>query len=123
MATIIALVSQKGGVGKSTLARALAREAAVSGLKVKLADLDTQQGTSTNWHRRRLDAGAEPEFSVESFKTAAQAYATFLFHSAAQPGTAHCAFRRELAILRSALSAVFLAGVFAMAQPAFASGP
>jgi cellulose biosynthesis protein BcsQ len=45
MATIIALVSQKGGVGKSTLARALAREAAVSGLKVKLADLDTQQGT------------------------------------------------------------------------------
>ena len=32
MATIIALVSQKGGVGKSTLARALAREAAVSGL-------------------------------------------------------------------------------------------
>jgi chromosome partitioning protein len=73
MTTIIALVSQKGGVGKSTLARALAREAAVSGLKVKLADLDTQQGTSTNWHRRRLDAGAKPEFSVESFKTAAQA--------------------------------------------------
>ena len=73
MATIIALVSQKGGVGKSTLARALAREASVSGLKVKLADLDTQQGTSTNWHRRRLDVGAKPEFSVESFKTAAQA--------------------------------------------------
>jgi chromosome partitioning protein len=72
-ATIIALVSQKGGVAKSTLARALAREAAVSGLKVKLADLDTQQGTSSNWHRRRLEAGVKPEFSVESFKTAAQA--------------------------------------------------
>jgi len=73
MATIIALVSQKGGVGKSTLARALAREATVSGLRVKLADLDTQQGTSANWHRRRLEAGLEPTFSVESFKTASQA--------------------------------------------------
>jgi chromosome partitioning protein len=31
MAAIVAFVSQKGGVGKSTLARALAREAAVCG--------------------------------------------------------------------------------------------
>jgi chromosome partitioning protein len=73
MANIIAVVSQKGGVAKSTLARALAREAAANGLKVKLADLDTQQGTSTNWHRRRLDSGIEPVFSVEGFKTAAAA--------------------------------------------------
>lgn len=73
MATIIGVISQKGGVGKSTLARALAREAAAGGLRVKLADLDTQQGTSTTWHRRRLDAGIEPAFSVEAFKTAAQA--------------------------------------------------
>lgn len=73
MATIIALISQKGGVGKSTLARALAREAAANGLKVKLGDLDTQQGTSTNWQRRRLDAAIEPGFSVEPFKTASQA--------------------------------------------------
>src|SRR3954452_2800840 len=73
MANIIAVVSQKGGVAKSTLARALAREAAANGLKVKLADLDTQQGTSTNWHRRRLDAGVQPVFSVEGFKTAVQA--------------------------------------------------
>ena len=73
MATIIGLISQKGGVGKSTLARAVAREAAANGLKVKLADLDTQQGTSSNWHRRRLEAGTEPTFSVEAFKTAAQA--------------------------------------------------
>ena len=50
MSTIIAFVSQKGGVGKSTLARALAREAAAAGLKTKIADLDTQQGTSVDWH-------------------------------------------------------------------------
>ena len=60
MATIIAFVSQKGGVGKSTLSRALAREAANSALKTKIADLDTQQGTSIDWHRIRLNAGIKP---------------------------------------------------------------
>ncbi len=54
MTMIIAFVSQKGGVGKSTLARAVAREAAYGGLKVKIADLDTQQGTSVDWHRTPL---------------------------------------------------------------------
>lgn len=73
MTSVIAFVSQKGGVGKSTLARALAREAAFGGLKVKIADLDTQQGTSVDWQRRRLDAGIEPHVSVEAFATAAQA--------------------------------------------------
>ncbi|MFX1722400.1 AAA family ATPase [Paraburkholderia sp. A1RO-5L] len=75
MASVIAFVSQKGGVGKSTLARALARESAAGGLRVKVADLDTQQGTSVDWHRARMDAGIEPSVSVESFKTAAQALA------------------------------------------------
>lgn len=73
MTIVIAFVSQKGGVGKSTLSRALAREAANEGLRVKLADLDTQQGTSVDWHRARLDAEVEPSVSVEAFKTAAQA--------------------------------------------------
>lgn len=75
MAAVIAFVSQKGGVGKSTLSRALAREAAAGGLKTKVADLDTQQGTSVDWHRTRMDAGIEPVVSVESFRTAAQALA------------------------------------------------
>ncbi len=73
MATIIGFVSQKGGVGKSTLARALAREAAASDLEVKVADLDIQQGTTINWQRRRLEARIEPTVSVESFRTASQA--------------------------------------------------
>lgn len=73
MATIVAFISQKGGVGKSTLARALAREAAVGGLKIKIADLDTQQGTSVDWHRDRLQAGIEPVVSVEAYGTADQA--------------------------------------------------
>ena len=73
MSTIIAFVSQKGGVGKSTLARALAREATVGGIKAKIADLDTQQGTCVDWHRVRLDAGVEPVIAVEAFATADQA--------------------------------------------------
>jgi len=75
MAAVVAFVSQKGGVGKSTLSRALAREAAAGGLRVKIADLDTQQGTSVDWHRQRLHAGIEPVVSVEAFSTAAQALA------------------------------------------------
>ena len=75
MTVVVAFVSQKGGVGKSTLARALAREAAAGGLQVKVADLDVQQGTSVDWHRQRLAAGIEPVVAVEAFATAAQALA------------------------------------------------
>src|SRR5262245_51944240 len=73
MTTVIAFVSQKGGVGKSALARALARGAANNGLKVKIADLDTQQGTCIDWHRTRLHAGIRPAVAAEAFATAAQA--------------------------------------------------
>ncbi|CAG8441146.1 9187_t:CDS:2 [Cetraspora pellucida] len=45
MTTIIAFISQKGGVGKSTLSRALATEASKEKMKVLLADCDPQQGT------------------------------------------------------------------------------
>ncbi|CAH1765259.1 3493_t:CDS:2 [Entrophospora sp. SA101] len=44
--TIIAFISQKGGVGKSTLARALATEATKKKIKVLLADCDHQQKTN-----------------------------------------------------------------------------
>ncbi len=44
--TIIAFISQKGGVGKSTLAQALASEAYKKKIKVLLADCDSQQATS-----------------------------------------------------------------------------
>ncbi|KGT94739.1 hypothetical protein NG99_07005 [Erwinia typographi] len=75
MAWIVAFVSQKGGPGKSTLARALARESTSGGLKTKIGDLDTEQATSADWHRRRLAAGLQPAASVEVFSTAAQALA------------------------------------------------
>jgi chromosome partitioning protein len=40
MSHIIGFISQKGGVGKSTLARLVAREYASGGWNVKIADLD-----------------------------------------------------------------------------------
>lgn len=61
------MVSQKGGVGKSTLARLMAREFEKGGLSTKIADLDTQQQTCTNWAGRRAEGRVEPEIQVQSF--------------------------------------------------------
>lgn len=62
---IISLVSQKGGVGKSTLARLIAREYASSDWQVLLADLDHHQGTSYRWHERRKQMELSPQIEVE----------------------------------------------------------
>jgi len=64
MARRLGLVSQKGGVGKSTLARLIAREFAECGWRVAIADLDTAQITSTEWALRRSRAGRLPSISV-----------------------------------------------------------
>ena len=64
---ILSVLNQKGGVGKSTLARSLTVELARAKQKVLLADLDTKQGTSINWHRRRLDHGIKPEIHAQGF--------------------------------------------------------
>jgi chromosome partitioning protein len=70
---LIGLVSQKGGVGKSTCARLIAREYANAGWMVKIADLDVSQGTSTDWKRRREQTAILPEIAVEPFRTVEQA--------------------------------------------------
>ncbi len=107
MKKIIAFISQKGGVGKSTLARAVACEACSSGLSVKLADLDTQQGTSAEWHRQRLDNGHESVGSVEVFSRVATAvqtadhYDLLIIDGAprASSGTLEAAKQADLAVL------------------------
>ena len=65
----IGILSQKGGVGKSTLARALAVEYARNIWDVKIADMDLKQSTSTNWNRKRMDRGFEPKIAVEPFSS------------------------------------------------------
>ena len=67
MTYIVGMVSQKGGVGKSTLARMMAREFVAGELSTKIADLDTQQQTCTNWSGRRAENNLEPEIQVQSF--------------------------------------------------------
>lgn len=66
---IISLISQKGGVGKSALARLLAVEITKAGWSAKIADLDPAQGTSTKWKARRDVAGFQPDVAVEKFRT------------------------------------------------------
>jgi chromosome partitioning protein len=107
MGKTIAFLSQKGGVGKSTLARAVACEASKSGLSVRLADLDVQQATSADWHRQRLACGHEPVGSVEVFAKAADALRTaadvdlLVLDGAprASSGTLEAAFAADLAVL------------------------
>jgi chromosome partitioning protein len=72
MAIFLGMVSQKGGVGKSTLARLVAREYANAGWTVKIADLDVSQGTSFNWQARRLQSAINPVIPVERFGTVEQ---------------------------------------------------
>lgn len=67
MSYIIGMISQKGGAGKSTLARLFARELAKDGFTVKIADLDTQQTTCTDWASDRAESGVEPEIQVQPF--------------------------------------------------------
>lgn len=67
MTYILGLISQKGGVGKSTLARMLAREFTSGGLNTKIVDLDTQQQTCTHWLGRRAENGIQPEMQVQSY--------------------------------------------------------
>ena len=57
---IISLLNQKGGVGKSSLARALAVEFSRNGWSVHVADLDRAQQTFFKWAQRRAEQGIEP---------------------------------------------------------------
>ncbi len=67
MTYVIGMISQKGGVGKSTLARMMACEFLAGGMTAKIADLDTQQQTCTHWAGRRAENGLVPEVQVQSF--------------------------------------------------------
>ena len=62
---IVGVVSQKGGVGKSTLCQLIAREAAAGGKQAKILDFDTKQMTSTEWVRARLERDVEPTVQAE----------------------------------------------------------
>ena len=70
MPVVVAFISQKGGVGKSTLARALAAVAAHARLKVMVADLDPRQHTVLHWEKSRRDNKIAPSLTVEAYDDA-----------------------------------------------------
>jgi chromosome partitioning protein len=63
----ILFTSQKGGVGKSTLARSTAVALAYAGRKVLLADFDVDQRTCMRWQAQRVARALEPRIEVEAF--------------------------------------------------------
>jgi chromosome partitioning protein len=93
MAYKIAVVAQKGGVGKSTVARLIATEfARLDGgtWQTKIADMDVSQGTSFHWMQRRTEAGIEPAIRVEGYARVDQAIADAdQFHVMVLDGAPH----------------------------------
>lgn len=72
---VVAFVSQKGGTGKSTLARALGAIVAHAGLSVRIADLDPLQNTVLEWEKLRHDSKLAP-IRVEAFDDPTEAIET-----------------------------------------------
>ena len=60
---VIALLNQKGGAGKTTLATHLAGEFAKAGARVTLLDADPQ-GSALDWAQRRLQSGRKRLYGV-----------------------------------------------------------
>ena len=112
MAILIGCVGQKGGIGKSSCSRLIAREYAQAGWTVKIADLDTAQGSSVDWKKRRDQNGIQPEVAVESFRTVGQAlkvapsYYLMVFDTPphSSTGTKEIARAADLVILPTGLS-------------------
>jgi chromosome partitioning protein len=73
MPIILGVVSQKGGVGKSSVTRMIAREFVHNGWDVKIADMDIQQGTSFHWSKTRAANNIEPLIRTETFSSVALA--------------------------------------------------
>jgi chromosome partitioning protein len=67
MARHILFTSQKGGVGKSTLARSAAVALACSDRKVLLADFDIEQQSCLRWQAQRQARRLEPTLDVVKF--------------------------------------------------------
>ena len=68
MTLILSVVSQKGGVGKSTISRAIAEFSTNEGLKTLLADLDYSQQTSYNWSIRRKRHTDKKQIKAQPFQ-------------------------------------------------------
>ncbi|MCF1437186.1 MAG: hypothetical protein LPD71_00015 [Shewanella sp.] len=66
---IISCLSQKGGPGKSTIARGIAVEYIKNGWDVHVADMDTTQLSTLNWSARREAIDISPAVDVATYRT------------------------------------------------------
>jgi chromosome partitioning protein len=73
MPVVLSIIGQKGGVGKSTLARAIAVIALQGELRVKLVDLDFGQQTSVRWSTTRGTSRSLKKIDAEAYLTVAEA--------------------------------------------------
>lgn len=64
---VIACLSQKGGVGKSTLARLIATTYCQAGWKVKIADFNVKQKTCLDWSLLRERQNIAPLVPAEAY--------------------------------------------------------
>lgn len=76
MTRIVAVVSQKGGVGKTSLVQNLGAELALTGHRILLVDFDPQSNLTTGWGldpgqltTTIYDAMSQPETAVDSIIT------------------------------------------------------
>jgi len=85
--TIIAFISQKGGVGKSTLSQALAVEAKKQKLSVLLADCDPQQSTSYEWSKLNKKINCQVFNSVKEIWPLSSQYDLIIIDGPARTST------------------------------------
>src|SRR5215470_5865866 len=75
MPVVVTFLSQKGGVGKSTLARSFAVALARAKVNVLLADCDDHQSTVVKWNEVRVENQRAPAIDVVSASSAAEVMA------------------------------------------------
>ena len=98
--TIIAFISQKGGVGKSTLSQALAVEAKKQKINVLLADCDSQQATSYEWSKLNKKINCQVFNSVKDIWLLSNQYDLIIIDGPARTsaGTLEIAKKADLLI-------------------------
>jgi len=123
---IIAVVSQKGGVGKSALARTFAAEFVKAGWKTLLADCDHGQASSLRWSEKRTANGYQ-EVPCRVFRQVSDAikaesdYDLVIIDGAphASRGTAQAAAASVLTVIPTGSSVDDLQPGIALAQELF----
>lgn len=93
--TIIAFISQKGGVGKSTLARALATEATHQGVTTLLADCDPQQETSYEWSKLQKKINCQVFKAVKDIWPLSKKYELIIIDAPARSSEATLEIARQ----------------------------